>query len=419
MIAKKALDKAVICVIGLGYVGLPLAEAFSRKLKVIGFDINSKKVREMNQHNTNRNLIFTDNAGDISKADFIFICVPTPITESKEPDLSYIISAAETAGRNMAKGAVVVLESTVYPGVTEEIVKPILSEKSGLECGEGFSIGYCPERINPGDNEHTINKTVKVVAGIDEETTELLAVLYSKISPIYKASSIKTAEAAKVIENVQRDLNIALVNELAIIFGKMDLNTRDVLDAAGTKWNFHHYTPGLVGGHCIPVDPYYLVHKSREMGYHPQVITAGRTTNDNMPKHIAEMTITALKNVGKEIKGSRILIMGLTYKENVADTRETPTKGLIKELEGQGLEVLGYDPVLQDSEVEFGIRVINTLDEATKIDGIILTVAHQAFKEISMAKLKKIMNDKPVLIDVRGFFNGEDAMEEGIYYQTL
>lgn len=285
---KRDLEGMVVCIVGLGYVGLPLAEAFAKSLKVIGFDINDDKIRKLNRSNNNRNLVFTDDPREISRADFIIICVPTPVTKSKEPDLTHVKGAAETIGQNMKKGSVVILESTVYPGVTEEIVKPILEKESGLKCGEGFKIAYSPERINPGDREHSIDKITKVVAGMDEETTELIAELYRRITPhVFKAKDINTAEVAKVIENIQRDLNIALVNELAIIFQKMGLSTRDVLDAAATKWNFYRYSPGLVGGHCIPVDPYYLVYKARELGYHPQVILAGRAINDSMLSYLS------------------------------------------------------------------------------------------------------------------------------------
>lgn len=413
------LNKAIVCVIGLGYVGLPLAQAFSKSLKVIGFDDNKEKLRKLNENNSSQNLIFTDRTEEIGRADFIIVCVPTPVTKSKEPDLTHVEDAARIAGQNMKGGSTVILESTVYPGVTEEIVKPILSNESGLKCGEDFKIGYSPERINPGDKEHSIDKVTKVVAGMDEETTELLAELYRKITPyIFKAKDIKTAEAAKVIENIQRDLNVALMNELAIIFEKMGLSTKDVLSTAATKWNFQRYSPGLVGGHCIPVDPYYLVYKSRELGYHPQVILAGRAINDNMPKYIAEMTIKALNNVGKVIKGSKILIMGLTYKEDVADTRETPAKGLIKELKEYGAEIFGYDPLLKDIEDEFGIQVVPNLEEV-KVDCVILTVAHKAFREMTVNKLKDIMNDKPILIDVRGFFDSKEIAEKGFYYLTL
>ncbi len=423
MINKSTFDKATVCVLGLGYVGLPLAEAFSKSLKVIGFDIDTQRVAELERDNTNQNLFFTDIPGKIGQADFVIICVPTPVSRSKEPDLSCVEKAAATVSGNMKKTSIIILESTVYPGVTEEVVKPIL-ESSGQRAGQDFKIAYCPERINPGDEEHTIDKVTKVVAGMDEETTEIVAALYHRITPhVYKARDIKTAEAAKVIENIQRDLNIALMNELAIIFEKMGLDTKDVLEAAATKWNFHHYSPGLVGGHCIPIDPYYLVYKSRELGYHPQVILAGRAINDSMPEHIVEMTIRALNDVGKAIKGSRVLIMGLTYKENVADIRETPVRGIIKELKGYGVEILGFDPLLDTGsfEKEFGIKPLASLDELKedKVGGIILAVAHSSFKKLALEDLKAMQDGSPVLIDVRGIFNAGKAATAGFYYKTL
>jgi UDPglucose 6-dehydrogenase/UDP-N-acetyl-D-galactosamine dehydrogenase len=320
----------------------------------------------------------------------------------------------------MKRGSVVILESTVYPGITEEIVKPILQHESGLKCGEDFKIGYSPERVNPGDKQHPVDKITKVVAGIDGETTDLIAKLYGRTTPhVFKARDIKTAEAAKVIENIQRDLNIALMNELALIFERMGLSTKDVLDAAATKWNFQRYSPGLVGGHCIPVDPYYLVYKSRELGYHPQVILAGRAINDHMSKHVAEMTIKALNAVGKVIKGSKVLIMGLTYKENVADTRETPVKEMIKELKEFGVDIYGYDPLLSSIAQEFGIRALSTLEDVSGIDCVILAVVHDIFREINLDKLKGIMNTNPILIDIRGFFEPAKAKEKGFYYKSL
>ena len=290
----KLKDKTV-CIAGLGYVGLPLALAFSRHLPTIGFDVDAGKIRELAQANDNPNIAFTDNPEEIGNADFIIIAVPTPVTKSKDPDLSYIESAARTIGTHLKPGATVVLESTVYPGVTEEVLKPILEHESGLACGTDFKIGYSPERINPGDDEHSLERITKIVSGMDIETTEVLSSLYGMITTVYEARDIRTAEAAKVIENVQRDLNIALVNELSLIFAKMGLSTTDVLEAAGTKWNFHRYSPGLVGGHCIPVDPYYLVHRAKKLGYHPQVILAGRAINDSMPAHVAGMMIRYLE----------------------------------------------------------------------------------------------------------------------------
>jgi len=417
---KYEVDNAIVCLVGLGYVGLPLAEAFAQNFRVIGFDVNSAKVKKLSQEHNNQKLLITDNPKDISQANFIIICVPTPVTRSKEPDLAYVKSSAEIVGQNMKRGSVVILESTVYPGVTEEIVAPILEKESALKCGEDFKIAYSPERINPGDKEHTIDRITKVVSGMDEGTTELVAELYGTIcSEVFRAKDIKTAEAAKVIENIQRDLNIALVNELCLIFERMGLTTKDVLEAAATKWNFHRYSPGLVGGHCIPVDPYYLVYKAKELDYHPQVILAGRAINDYMPSHIAQMTIKALNDVGKVIRNSKVLIMGLTYKENVADTRESPVKDIMKELKEYGVEILGYDPLLNNIESEFGVKAIRNLEQAGNIDCLVLTVIHNVFRNLTLEKLKDIMNSKPILIDVRGLFNKKEAMERGFYYRTL
>ncbi|MFC1988454.1 nucleotide sugar dehydrogenase [Chloroflexota bacterium] len=417
---KPNWDKVIVCVVGLGYVGLPLAMAFAKSFRVIGFDVATAIVKKLNKDNSSQKLLITDDPKEISQASFIIICVPTPVTKSKEPDLTYIKSSAKIVGQNMKKGSVIILESTVYPGVTEEIVVPILEKEATLKCGEDFKIAYSPERINPGDEEHAIDKIIKVVAGMDNETTELVAELYSKVAAsVFKAKDIRTAEAAKVIENIQRDLNIALINELSLIFDKMGLSTKDVLKAAATKWNFHHYSPGLVGGHCIPVDPYYLVFKAKELGYHPQVILAGRAINDYMPKHVAEMTIKSLNKAGKAIKSSKILIMGLTYKGNVADIRESPVKGIIKDLQEYSVEILGYDPFLSNIRDEFGIKVVSSLEEVPKVDGIIVAVAHEVFKEITLDKLKGVMNASPILIDVRGVFDREEAERKGLYYCSL
>ncbi|MFC1940448.1 nucleotide sugar dehydrogenase [Chloroflexota bacterium] len=419
-------DKAVVCIVGLGYIGLPLAEAFARSLSVFGFDSDIEKVNQMqakqseSRKSTGKSrLTFTVNPEDIGKADFNIICVPTPINASKEPDLSHIMSAARVVGQNMKRGSVVVLESTVFPGTTEGIVKPILEEKSGMRCGPDFKIGYSPERINPGDSEHEIGEITKLVSGMDRETTEKLAQLYGRVTKVFITKDIKTAEAAEVIENIQRDINIALINELSLIFARMGLSTRDVLDAAVTKWNFQRYTPGLVGGHCIPVDPYYLVYKARELDYHPQVILAGRAINDFMPRHVAEMAIKALNSVGKVIKGSQVLIMGLTYKENVPDTRESPVKEIVKELKEFGVDVYGYDPVLEEGGDEFGVKLLKTWQGAEGIDAVIITVAHDRFRDIKLSELKKAMNSAPVLIDVRQIYNHGEAEKEGFYYKTL
>ncbi|KAF5417599.1 MAG: UDP-N-acetyl-D-mannosamine dehydrogenase [Candidatus Methanophagaceae archaeon] len=423
------MKNKTVCVVGLGYVGLPLANAFSKHLKTIGFDIDRAKTQELNENN-NANLICSSDPSSIKQADFVIIAVPTPVTKSKEPDLFYVKSAAEIVGKNLKNGAIVVLESTVYPGVTDEIIVPILELESGLKGGVDFKIGYSPERINPGDEAHTLNKITKIVAGMDEATTETLAELYGLITSVYKAKDIKTAEAAKVIENIQRDLNIALMNELTLIFHKVGLDTNSVLEAAGTKWNFQPYKPGLVGGHCIPVDPYYLVYKAKELGYHPQVILAGRAINDYMPKHIAEMAIKGLNEVGKVIKGSKVLILGLTYKENVPDTRESPVREMVEELKEFGVDVYGYDPLLSTEEIaDFGVKALDfsfstgflfsKKKKCVKVDCVIAAVAHEEFMNMDLNAVKEMLNDNPVLIDVTGMFEEEGAKCEGFYYKRL
>jgi len=397
-----------ICVVGLGYVGLPLSESFSKQFKTIGFDIDSKKIDYLNK-NSNYTINFTDDPSLIKSADIVIVSVPTPLKKSKEPDLSYIESAAEMIGKNMKKDVIVVLESTVYPGVTEEFMAPILEKESGMIFGIDFKVGYSPERVNPGDKEHTIDKIIKIVSGMDQETTDVLDELYGKVTKTFKARDIKTAEAAKVIENIQRDLNIALINEFALIFDKMGIDTEAVLDAASTKWNFHRYSPGLVGGHCLPVDPYYLVHKSRELGYHPQVILAGRSVNDYMPKYVAEMTLKGLNEVGKVIKDSKVLIMGLTYKENVPDTRESPVKDIIKELKEYKISIYGHDPFLDEDQIRnFDIR---PFEETFKFDAIILNIPHKEFNDLNLKELFHNKN-KPITIDVKGVLSIEG---QGIY----
>ncbi len=407
-----------MCIVGLGYVGLPLAVAFSKHVNVIGFDINEKKLSEISDGCHEEGLRLTADPSGIQEANFIIICVPTPITKSKDPDLKYIKSSAEIVGKHMTRGATVVLESTVYPGVTEDIVKPILEAESGFKCGIDFKMGYSPERINPGDDQHSLDKITKVVAGMDIETTEALASLYGMITNIYKAKDIKTAEAAKVIENIQRDLNIALVNELTLIFHKMGLDSRDVFDAAATKWNFIRLTPGLVGGHCIPVDPYYLVFKAKELDYHPQVILAGRAINDFMPKYVAHMAIKGINDLGTVIKGSKIAIFGFTYKENVPDIRESPVNDMVRELKEFGAEIYGYDPLLAREEIEkFGVIPLNSLN--LMADCIILNVAHDQFKKMRIKEIKEMMNERSIIIDVRGVLNSKDVMQEGISYRRL
>ncbi len=349
---------AKIGIVGLGYVGLPLAAAFGRIVDVIGFDIHEEKVKELidgydatgeltTEDLKTTTIDYTTDSSNLKRVDFIVVTVPTPIDENNNPDLSPMEKASITIGQNLKQGSIVVYESTVYPGVTEDICIPILERESGLKCGVDFKVGYSPERINPGDKVHTVDKIVKVVSGMDQETLETVAGVYELVvtAGVHRASSIKVAEAAKVIENTQRDLNIALINELALIFNKLDIPTQDVLAAAGTKWNFLKFTPGLVGGHCIGVDPYYLTHKAEQIGYLPQVILAGRRINDGMGKYVAENTVKQMIQSGKVIKGSRVLVLGLTFKEDVPDIRNTKVVDIVSELSDYGVDVLIHDPL--------------------------------------------------------------------------
>ncbi|MBN1368986.1 MAG: nucleotide sugar dehydrogenase [Dehalococcoidaceae bacterium] len=417
------IKNKTVCVVGCGYVGLPLAKALVKHVKVIGLDKSNSRIANIIKENNNTNLTLTSDPIAIKQADFVIICVPTPVTESKEPDLTPVINATRAISQNLKTGAIVILESTVYPGVTEELLVPVL-EESGLKAGTDFKVAYSPERINPGDEEHGVEQVTKVVAGMDAETTEAVAALYSLVTPhIFKAANIKTAEAAKVIENTQRDLNIALMNELAMLFNRMGLDTRQVLDAASTKWNFNRYSPGLVGGHCIPVDPYYLVHKARELGFEPKVIAAGRKVNDGMPKYIAGLAVQALESAGKLIRGSKVVVMGLTYKENVPDLRETPAMGIITELVEYRLDAYGYDPLLTPQKIEqtFNIPALTNLTqiEALKPDCLIFTVGHKQFLDLSIYNLVKITNTNPVLVDVRSVFDSEAAKNAGFIYRAL
>ncbi len=406
-------EDTVVCIVGLGYVGLPLARLLSKNFRVIGYDVDPEKPTLMKDEPFR----VTDEPQELNQGDYILVCVPTPVTRSKTPDLSYVISASETVGRYMKKGATVVYETTVYPGVTEDVAVPVLGEVSGMEYGKDFYVGYSPERVNPGDSEHDVDKIVKVVAGMNPDVTEDLAELYGTITRVYKAENIRTAEAAKVIENVQRDLNIALMNELSMIFNRMGLDTMQVIDAAATKWNFHRYQPGLVGGHCIPVDPYYLVYKAKELGHHPQVILAGRAINDHMPKHVAQMAIKGINSVGKVIKGSKLLIMGLTYKENVPDTRESPVAEMVSLFRDYGIEVYGHDPLLSRSEIEgFGVKAVETLNQVSP-DCVVITVAHREYTSMEPEELLKSMNKNPVLVDVRRVFLKKEL--PGVTYITL
>jgi UDPglucose 6-dehydrogenase/UDP-N-acetyl-D-galactosamine dehydrogenase len=416
----EAIKNKTVCVIGLGYVGLPLAEAFSQHIRTIGFRRDQGKVDQVNAIPGNKIEATTD-PNRIKEADFVIIAVPTPITKAKDPDLEPIISTSEVVGKNLKKGAIVVLESTVYPGVSEEIMGRILEKESGLLCGKDFKIGYSPERINPGDEVHTLPNIVKIVSGMDKETLDELSALYELVTTVYRAPDIKTAEAAKVIENIQRDLNIALINELSMIFSKLGIDTEEVLKAAETKWNFHHYRPGMVGGHCIPVDPYYLVKRAKEVGYHPQVILSGRSINDSMPKYVANLAIVGLNKVGKKIKGSNVLIMGLTYKEDVADIRESPVEDMVHELKEFDVNVYGYDPLLPDSVIEhLGVKCVKNFPKLNKkMDAIIIAVAHKQFKAMNINEILGLMKENPVLVDVRGMVDGKVQARSGLYYKRL
>jgi len=427
---------AKIAVIGLGYVGLPLAAVFGHKADVIGFDIDERKMTQLRdgfdatgeltaEQLAATQIDYTTDPARLKEAQFLIVTVPTPIDGNRKPDLRPVESASRMIGANLLKGSIVVYESTVYPGVTEEIAVPILEEVSGLKCGIDFKVGYSPERINPGDKVHTIDKIIKVVSGQDAETLQTVAQVYEMVvtAGVHRAASIKVAEAAKVIENTQRDLNIALMNELALIFGRMDISTRDVLAAAGTKWNFLPFTPGLVGGHCIGVDPYYLTHKAEQIGYHPQVILAGRRINDGMGKHVAEQTVKKLIVADKAVKGARILLLGLTFKENCPDIRNTKVVDIVSELKEYGIEVLVHDPMADSADVqhEYGFGLVD-LDGLAPVDGVIWAVAHNAFAEITPQQLKDLCrngNGAGVVMDVKGVLTRAAVEKVGLGYWSL
>ena len=428
--------KAQIALVGLGYVGLPLAVMFGRKLQVIGFDISEKKIGQLRRHIdttlevTTEDLKgaaiqYTTDPADLKKASFIIVTVPTPIDDHRNPDLTPVISATRTVGQNLAKGTIIVYESTVYPGVTEDICVPILERESGLKCGVDFKVGYSPERINPGDKVHTVDKIVKVVSGQDAETRETVAEIYAMViaAGVHKASSIRVAEAAKVIENTQRDINIALMNELSVIFNKMGIRTKEVLAAAGTKWNFLPFVPGLVGGHCIGVDPYYLTYKAEEIGYHPEVILSGRRINDSMGKYVAEMTVKKLIQADKAVKGSRILVLGLTFKENCPDIRNSKVADILKELKEYEIETFVHDPMADPEEAyhEYGVK-LTALEEVPPVDGVIWAVAHKKLASLTMADLKKFCSNgagNGVIMDVKSILAPEEAEKAGMLYWSL
>lgn len=420
---------SVVAVVGLGYVGLPLAVEFGKKRSTIGFDLSEHKIKsylaftdptgEVSSADLKAatQLKVTTNAGLLKEADYIVIAVPTPVDAAHQPDFSPLIGASRAVGQNMKKGAIVVYESTVYPGATEEVCVPILEEHSGLKWRQDFHVGYSPERINPGDKEHTLTKILKVVSGDDAQTLDKVAQLYESIitAGVHRASSIKVAEAAKVIENTQRDLNIALMNELSIIFDKLGIDTLEVLNAAGTKWNFLPFRPGLVGGHCIGVDPYYLTHKADMLGYHPQVILAGRRINDGMGKFIAEQTVKHMIKAGSQVKGAKVIVLGLTFKENCADIRNSKVIDVINELVSYGIDIYVHDPVADAKEAqhEYGLR-LTAWENLPKADAIVAAVAHQDYLAKPRQDFLAKLNGKGCFIDVKSQFDTAALKKDGL-----
>jgi len=417
-----------LAVIGLGYVGLPLVVEFGKQMRTIGFDIAEAKVeaclrgtdpsRELSdeQMALATQAVYTADPKMLAEADIIIVAVPTPVDEAHIPDFKPLIGSSTSAGRHMKKGAIVVYESTVYPGATEEVCIPVLERESGLKWKQDFFVGYSPERINPGDKEHTLTKILKIVSGDTPETLDAVAKLYERIVEpgVHRASSIKAAEAAKVIENTQRDLNIALMNELAIIFDKIGIDTSEVLEAAGTKWNFLKFKPGLVGGHCIGVDPYYLTHKAEMLGYHPQVILAGRRINDGMAKFIAEQTIKQMIAAGSHVKGARVNVLGLTFKENCGDLRNSKVIDIIRELESYGVDVFVTDPQAEAEEAmhEYGVRLMPWA-ELPKADALVAAVSHREFLAMGQEELTAKLLPEGVFIDVKAAFDGQALAAAG------
>ncbi len=410
------MTSKIIAVVGLGYVGLPLVVEFGKYGPVIGFDIDHEKVdkcrqgvdpsRELTggQMSAARHATYTSDPKSLAQADIIIVAVPTPVDEAHVPDLRSLIGASISAGRHMKRGAIVIYESTVYPGATEEVCVPVLERESGLKWMQEFFVGYSPERINPGDREHTLTTVVKIVAGDTPQTSDAVARIYERIvvPGVHRVSSIKTAEAAKVIENAQRDLNIALMNELAVIFDRLGLDSTEVLDAAGTKWNFLKFKPGLVGGHCIGVDPYYLTYKAEMQGYHPQVILAGRRINDSMGKFVAEQTVKQMIAAGSPIKGAAAHVLGLTFKEDCSDLRNSKVIDVIRELRNYGVLVQVADPIVDAAEAacEYGIE-LTPIGQLPKADAVVLAVAHRAYRALGVDDLRRILNPGGVLVDVK------------------
>ncbi len=450
--------KEKISLIGLGYVGMPIAVAFAKKVDVIGFDVNRNKIelykngidptKEVgNEVILKTTVDFTSDETRLREAKFHIVAVPTPVKDDHTPDLTPVESASHTLGRNLTKGSIVVFESTVYPGVTEDVCVPILEQESGLKCGVDFKVGYSPERINPGDKIHRLETIIKVVSGQDEETLDTIAKVYELVveAGVYKAQSIKVAEAAKVIENSQRDINIAFMNEISIIFNKMGIDTKAVLEAAGTKWNFLNFSPGLVGGHCIGVDPYYLTYKAEQMGYHSQIILSGRKINDDMGKYIAENTVKKMIKANKQINGAKVAIFGITFKENTPDVRNTKVVDVIKELEEYGVEVKVVDPQADKEDLWREYRLnLSEVEDIKEMDAVIFAVPHYDFKTIQLEDVKMmfgplgyvnsesmnevaatseldIVTDRNdcVLIDLKGIFNRKEAEDNGFLYWRL
>ena len=418
-----------VAVIGLGYVGLPLVVEFAKRTRTIGFDIATHKVqaclrgtdpsRELSDEEMAQatHAVYTDDPTLLAEAEMIIVAVPTPVDQAHIPDFTPLIGASISAGRHMKKGATVIYESTVYPGATEEVCVPVLERESGLKWKQDFFVGYSPERINPGDKEHTLVKILKIVSGDTPETLEKVAQLYETIIEpgVHRASSIKTAEAAKVIENTQRDLNIALMNELAILFDKLGLDTTEVLEAAGTKWNFLKFKPGLVGGHCIGVDPYYLTHKADMIGYHPQVILAGRRINDGMGKFIAEQTVKQMIAAGSYVKGAKVNVLGLTFKENCGDLRNSRVIDIIHELQSYGVEVFVTDPLAEPGEAmhEYGVKLV-PFDELPRADAIVAAVAHREFAALGVDELARKIVKGGAFIDVKASFDPKAIAAAGL-----
>lgn len=427
--------KEKIALVGLGYVGMPIAVAFAKKADVIGFDVNQEKVRlyESGFDPTkevgdevirNTSVQFTSDENDLDQARFFIVAVPTPVNDDHTPDLTPVEGASHVVGRHLSLGSIVVFESTVYPGVTEDVCVPILEQESGLVCGKDFKIGYSPERINPGDKVHRLETITKIVSGMDEETLDTVARVYEMVvdAGVHRAESIRVAEAAKVIENSQRDINIAFMNELSIIFNKMGIDTKAVLEAAGTKWNFLNFRPGLVGGHCIGVDPYYLTYKAEELGYHSQIILSGRRINDDMGKYVAENLVKNLIKADKRVQDAKVALLGFTFKENCPDTRNTRVIDIVNELKEYGIHPVITDPVADAEEAKREYDVAFTdLDVIRDMDAVIVAVAHEEFLKMSERNLAGLYKEgeKKVLLDIKGLLNRKEFENAGYLYWRL